>query len=298
MSARLRQSAASLLALALLGCENHLPDPPVGGMIRGQLRYGGVAHQQFTRPAVQIAALAMLPPPSGARPHGLQVIENPDFSRPIDYQLANLPEFSYKVVALIADVADPQADQSKLPTGAYPNMCALVTSPQANVPVSATGPTTNIDISVYDSGGAQDPCNKPKDNACPVAGASSLVMVLSLARGQELIVKPDQLIVAVLTDPMAFPTRFKLLPANELASGFPYAMIFNDLPAGEYIVYACYDVNGDNLLGCGPQDFSANYMGGAKLNVPAGKIIQVHMDLDTQATGLDSIEEPAARGCP
>jgi hypothetical protein len=62
-------------------------------------------------------------------------------------------------------------------------------------------------------------------------------------------------------------------------------------------VYACYDVNGDNLFGCGPEDFTTTYLDGAKLAVDAGKIAEIRLDLTAHTSALTSVTEPAARGC-
>jgi hypothetical protein len=276
-------------------CQN-VPEPAGGRAIRGRVSYRGDAHLRFERPVLQVAALALVPPPG--RPHGVVFIEGPDFSAPIPYELLNLAPWRYKIVGRVSDVAHRMIDETKLPTGGYPDFCSFVTGPN-NVEVTADFPATGIDFTLYDGGGAEDPCNRPED-ACPRPGAASLEVVLELERAAEDIKAPDQLVFAALESPTQIPpARFRILPASAIAmKGFPYTILVNDLPPGAYLVYACYDVGGDSLMGCGPEDFSHTYMDSAYLPVAAGKITKIRMALDKRTSALVTIDEPATRGCP
>jgi hypothetical protein len=200
-------------------------------------------------------------------------------------------------VARLIDGDNPMAPQDTLPTGSFPSFCSLVSSPDGNVEVTAAAPTTGIDIVVYDDGGAADPCNQSATDFCPKAGAGTLSVTLELTRPKEMIKPPDQLVFVILTSEADFPTRFKLLSAADLAGGFPYHILINDVPPSSYLVYACYDVGGNNLRGCGPEDFPLFYMDKTKLEVAAQKITSVRMDLDSKTSELVGVEEPADRGC-
>jgi hypothetical protein len=281
----------ALILLVLLGCQTELPVPPAGRAIRGQVRYEG--HVSFEHPALQVAALALVPPPG--RPHAATFIDRPTF--PVAYELRNLPPWKYKVVARLFDTKHMMADD-KLPTGGFPDFCSFVGAPEGNVPVLEDLPTTGIDLTLYDGGGATDPCNQG-DDVCPKPASGTLEAVLELARAPADIKAPDQLVFAVVDDPTKIPpTRFRLLPASTIASkGFPYTIVINDVPPGSYNVYACYDVGGNSLTGCGPEDFSLVYMDSARLPVEAAKVTTIRMSLDRGTSELMKIDDPASRGC-
>jgi len=288
--------AASVVLVTLsAACETQVPERPVGGTIQGQIRYMGEGHKKFARPALQLAALALVPPPG--RPHGALFIDRPDFSKPIPYLLRNLPPYRYKVVARLIDGDNAMADTSMQPTGSYPDFCTLTSAGEGPVVVTDTAPTTGIDITLYDDGGAGDPCNRSADDVCPKPGSGTLHVTLDLMRDKEMIKAPDQLVFVILRSPSEFPTRFKLLPAQELASGFPYTIIINDVPPDSYLIYSCYDVGGNNLMKCGPEDFAHFYMDMTKTAVDAGKITSVRMDLAAKTSAPTTVEEPSARGC-
>jgi hypothetical protein len=285
----------ALLVLSLLGCHTELPDPPKGRAISGHISYAGQAHRTFEHPALQIAALALVPPPG--RPHGALFVDEPDFSRPIAYTLRNLPPWKYKVVARVFDAAHVM-DDGKLPTGGFPDFCAFVGGAEGNVPVLDELATTGIDITIYDDGGAKDPCNQG-DDVCPKPAGGTLEAILELQRPQAEIKSPDQIVFAVVDDPTKIPpTRFRLLPASTVAGkGFPYTVVINDVPPGSYTVYACYDVGGNSLTGCGPEDFSLVYMDMMRMPIAEAKITTIRMSLDKGTSELVKVDEPSARGC-
>jgi hypothetical protein len=233
-----------------------------------------------------------------APPHAAVFIEGPDFSQAVPYELRNMHPFRYKVIARLIDYGHPTADSDPVPTGAYPDFCTFVSAPEGNVEVTDAVANEDIDITLYDNGGADDPCGK-STGICPLNGAGTLEVVLDLARAQSAIKPPDQLVFAILTAPAAFPTKFLIVPAATLAmKGFPYTVVINSVPPGPYIVYACYDVGGNSLMGCGPEDFSATIDDAMKLPIPAGKITSLRFDLDARTTMITAQDEPAARGCP
>jgi hypothetical protein len=305
MTARL--PVAALLALVGLAasCSTQLPEPPPGLVIRGQVRYLGEVQRSYARPAIQVLALAKLPTSETdmSRPHALVVLEPSSYDAPIAYQLGPLPAFRYKVVARIIDLTNLAIPYTQLPSGAYPNACSLLETPTGNVEVTEAAPTTGIDFTIYDRGGAADPCNLVAADVCPPAGAGSLVVRMLLDRPAAQLVAPDMLLFAILKNATdLLPVRFRLLDAADVAKagGFPYRMVFNNVPPDSYIAYGCYDVGGDNVTSgaCGPTDFAAPYMNMERLAIAAGTITTIELDLGRNASALTSVETSAARGCP
>jgi hypothetical protein len=291
-----------VLFLALVfaaACDSRYPAEMPGRLISGTIRYNGAEHLKLARPIVQLAALALVPPPPGKQPHGVVFVEPRDFSQPTPYELRHMHPFRYKVVARLVDYANPAPEDAPVPRGGYPDFCTFVSAPEGNVAVIDAAPTTGIDITLYDNGGADDPCGKGGD-VCPKTGAGTLEVQIALDRAREAITAPDQLVFAVLTGPtQAIPTRFRILPASELAAkGFPHTVVINDVPPGAYIVYACYDVGGNGLMGCGPEDFTAAFTDDNKLAVPDAKITSVRLDLNASMATLLAVDDPPDRGCP
>ena len=146
-----------LFLLTPIACTSSIPAAPVGEHISGIIRYEGNAQSALTRPALQVVAAVEFPP--NGIPHGLLVIERPDFGTGIQYDIANLPVYSYKVAANIVDLNNPQAEATQLPLGGYPDTCTLVLAPgQGLVQVVEDVPVTGIDIQLFDQGGMADPC--------------------------------------------------------------------------------------------------------------------------------------------
>jgi hypothetical protein len=304
----MRRARPALLAAAVAlavgaTCQTELPSPPAGRRVSGLIRYQGAFHHTLVRPALQIALLTSVPDPNRPqRPHGLAVIETRDLEA-VFYQLENIPPFRYRLVARVIDLAQPELSEHVLPSGGYPDLCTFLDAAEGNVAVNEETPTSGVNFTLYDSGGTTDPCftNPVVGGACPKAGAGTLEVVLELARPPSEVRAPDQLIFAMLKEPTEFPpTRFRLLSAQDLVAkgGFPYTLVINDVPPESYIVYACYDVGGNNIAGCGPMDFVSEYMKRAKLAVAAGKITTVRLGLDDGSSELVSVTGPAARGCP
>jgi hypothetical protein len=152
------------IQLALLGlipvsfaCTSDIPSRPPGDRISGTLRYDGNAHLALSRPALQVFASIAIPP-SGT-PHGIVVLENPDFTEGVVYELAMLPEYDYKVAAQIIDLNNEDTDQAQLPFGGYPDMCTLLLAPTAGlVQVKEQIAAIGIDIQLFDGSGMMDPC--------------------------------------------------------------------------------------------------------------------------------------------
>jgi hypothetical protein len=146
------------LSLLPVACNSSIPDAAPGGRISGVVRYDGQAHLALARPALEAIAAVAFPPP--ALPHGVLVIEKPDFSQGgIRYELANLPVYAFKVAAQIIDLGNPQTDPAQLPLGGYPDACTLMLVPDAGlVEVEEDAPVTGIDIQLFDGQGMSDPC--------------------------------------------------------------------------------------------------------------------------------------------
>jgi hypothetical protein len=305
MTGKLAAAASFVLAALTPACSTELPVPPPGLIIRGDVRYMGQAHLGFTRPAIQVLALAMLPTSEAdqQRPHALLVLEPASYEAPIAYQLGPLPAFRYKVVARIIDLTDLTIPYTQLPSGAYPNACSLFDSPGGNVEVTEAAPTAGIDITMYDRGGAADPCNLQVADVCPQPDTGTLIVRLLLDRPAAQLVKPDALLFAILKNATDLvPVRFRLLDAPDvaMAGGFPYRMVFNNVPPDSYIAYGCYDVGGDNITSgaCGPMDFATPYMNMERLPIAADTITSIELDLGRTTSALTSVEPKAARGCP
>jgi hypothetical protein len=296
---------AALLAAALAGlgpgCQSELPSPSPGRRISGTIRYPGTYHQSLVRPALQIAVLTTVPDPNNTRrPHGLAVIETRNLTA-VPYEIPNLTPFRYRVVARVIDLAQPKISEHVLPSGGYPDLCTFLEAPEGNVEVAERTPTTGVDIVLHDDGGTTDPCYTTTVGSCPKPGAATLEVRLDLQRSGDQLADPDKLIFAMLKEPTEYPpTRFRLLAASDLAKkgGFPYTLLINDVPPESYIVYACYDVGGNSIMGCGPEDFVSEYMKRVKLPVPAGQITTIRLGLDDGSSELVGTTDPTTRGCP
>jgi hypothetical protein len=287
------------------GCSTQLPEPPAGLVIRGEVRYQGQAHLGYTRPAIQVLAFARLPASADdrTRPHALVVLEPASYDAPIAYVLGPLPPFRYKVLARVFDLANLDIHYTQLPSGGYPDACKVLEGPTGNVEVTEAAPTTGIDITMYDRGGTTDPCNMQATEVCPQPGTGSLVARLLLDRPIAQVVAPDKLLFAVLKNATdLLPVRFRLLEAPDVAQagGFPYRVVFNNVPPDSYLAYGCYDVGGDNITSgaCGPMDFATPYMNMGRLDIAAGTITTIELDLGRNTSALTGVEPAAARGCP
>jgi hypothetical protein len=82
------------------------------------------------------------------------VLTTPHAGSPVAYELTKVPQGSYKVVASIVDLDNATAPNG--PSGAFPNLCAVIFSPVPNVTVMNDRANENVDITVYDRGA--DPC--------------------------------------------------------------------------------------------------------------------------------------------
>ena len=146
----MKRGALPLVLCLWASCESDLPDPAEGNRITGKVSYTGGGAAALHSPALSIAAFAEFPPMGP--PRGSVVVVNPTF--PVTYELKNVPTASYKIVAEIVDLDNPQA--MGRPSGGYPSLCAVLFSPVPNVAVSPTQAKANVDITMYDGGA--DPC--------------------------------------------------------------------------------------------------------------------------------------------
>jgi hypothetical protein len=154
---RLSRTASMLLLSLVPACGTDIPETPPGDRVSGTIAYAGQVDPSLVRPALQIMVSVDFPP--SHVPHGMLVIERPDFSGGIPYELTYLPRQDYKVSARIVDLADASLDPTQLPLGGYPDACTLLMVPDAGlVHVLGEAPVAGIDIRMYESGGLADPC--------------------------------------------------------------------------------------------------------------------------------------------
>jgi hypothetical protein len=279
------------LVLALAACSNQLPPEPTGGRISGTVTYTGQANQAFARPGLIVSAFFTYPP-SGA-PHAFATLDMPVGTTMMAYDLRNLPVGDFRIVASAVDLAAATVTGSTdNPTGGYPSMCAL-TTPAADVPVTADVPVSDINITLFDQGGNADPCYRDT-TACPPAGRASLLIELASAAA---LVAPDKIGYALFPGPASAPVDVLSLAAADVPS-FPHTMVRPNLAPGSYLVFVCRDVGGNNPTGCGAEDVSLYYMDKSLLPLTADTITRVHFDLDAATTSLTSITSAAVEGCP
>ena len=285
------RTSICLIALTLAACSNQLAPEPKGGRISGTVTYSGQANQAFVRPGLVVSAFFTYPP-SGP-PHAFATLDMPAGTTTMAYELRNLPVGNFRVVASATDLAAPTATgPTDNPTGGYPSICAL-TTPAADVPVTADVPVAGINITLFDQGGNADPCHRDT-TVCPPVGRASLLIELASATP---LVAPDKVAYALFPGPTSAPVDFLSLAATDVPV-FPHTMVRPNLAPGSYLVFVCRDVGGNNPIGCGPEDVSLYYMDKALLPLAADTITRVHFDLDAVTTSLTSTTTSAAEGCP
>jgi hypothetical protein len=280
-----------LIILALGACTNQLPPEPQGGRISGTVTYTGQANQAFARPGLVVSAFFIYPP-SGS-PHAFATLDMPAGTTMMAYELRNLPVGNFRILASAVDLTAPTATgPTDNPTGGYPSMCAL-TTPAADVPVTADVPVSDINITLFDHGGNADPCYRDT-TACPPVGRAALLIELASAAP---LVAPDKIGYALFPGPASAPVDFLSLAATDVPS-FPHTMVRPNLAPGSYLVFVCRDVGGNNPTGCGAEDVSLYYMDKALLPLAADTITRVYFDLDAATTSLISTTTAAVEGCP
>ena len=295
MNFRMKPIGAMLFSLCLCGCTD-IPAATVGGRILGKISYQGTAHQTMKRPAVRVMVVVDFPPSSG--PLGFQIIERgeqPNFPAQVSYELLGIVPYQYKVVAQLVDLAEPEAAATQLPLGGYPNFCALLAPDQGWVVVRDDAPVTGADFSLYDNAGTTDPCNT-STSVCPQAGRATMNLVVQSARTP---VSVDRVIVALFANfPSTATTSTRLVPGDQLA--FPQTILDDSIPPGSYAaLYVCFDVGGNSGTGlCTGEDAYVLDVPPSPIVFPADKIVNLVADLDAHSVTVQSIDEPATRGCP
>ena len=295
MSFRARSLWATLLALSLCGCTD-IPAATVGGRILGKISYQGTAHLTMKRPAVRVMVDVDFPPSSG--PLGFQIIEQgeqPYFPAQVSYELLGIVPYTYKVVAQLVDLAEPDVAASQLPLGGYPNSCALMAADQGWVVVSDDAAVTEADFSLYDKAGTTDPCDV-STSVCPQAGRATMNLVV---QSSLLPVGADRLITALFASfPSTAMTSTRVVRGDKLV--FPQTILDDSIPAGSYAaLYVCFDVGGNSGTGlCTDEDAYVLDVPPSRIDFPADKIVNLLVDLDARSIALQGVDDPATWGCP
>ncbi len=295
MTRTARIAAFSVLAASAAsanGCSNDLPEPAAGGVIQGTLDFAGTVPEAFAVPAVLVGAFRDFPPTAPSV--SLLVLEEPDFSAgPMDYELRSVPAGDYFVLAQLKDLEEEaQADD---PLGGFPTSCALTDSEIGPVTVTDDAPTTGIDVTLYEQGGATDPCLALTD-VCPTEGNATLELDLVKADPPG---PGDVMVVALfnVSPPEGLPAEFRQFTGDAL--NFPVTFVANDLEPGGWAITVCYDVGGGDLFNdcAGEGDIAEAVDEGALIDLQAGDIINVEFDFDSRTNTAPASVDPASVPC-
>jgi hypothetical protein len=144
--------AAMLALLAGASCGSEYPADTGGGTIRGTLYYEGDGLDTLEEPALVVAAFG--DDPMKGIPHASNMFIQPVFTaHGIAYEMQGLAPYPYTVLATLIDLKNTDASTLPGTLGYYPNFCDPV-----KVEVKADSPEKDIDVTLYDSMGFQDPC--------------------------------------------------------------------------------------------------------------------------------------------
>jgi hypothetical protein len=285
---------ATLFALCLWGCTD-IPATTVGGRILGKISYQGTAHLAMKRPAIRVMVVVDFPPSAG--PLGFQIIEQgeqPYFPAQVSYELKGIVPYQYKVVAQLIDIAAPDTAATQLPLGGYPNFCALLAPDQGWLVVTKDAPVTGADFSLYDDAGTDDPCNT-STSICPQAGKATMNLVIQSSLTPT---SADRLITALFaTFPSTATASTSVVAGSQIA--FPQTILDDSIPPGNYAaLYVCFDVGGNSGTGlCTSEDAYILDVPPGGINFPADKIVNLLVDLDALTLTVQSVDDPASRGC-
>jgi hypothetical protein len=285
---------AAAFMLQLCACTD-IPAPVPGGRILGTASYQGTAAQTMKRPALRVMAVVDFPP--SASPLAFQIIEageQASFPAKVAYELKGIAPYMYKIAAQLIDLDEPDAAATQLPLGGYPSFCSLLDPARGWVTVTQDAPTTGIDFTLYDNAGTEDPCNAAT-SICPAPGLSTMNLVV---RASNIPTASDRLIFALFsTFPSTTPARTRIVPGSEIA--FPQTVLDNAVVPGSYAaLYVCFDVGGDSGTGlCSGDDAYLLATPSPAMDFPAGKIVNLAVDLDAHTAVVEGIDDPSAHGC-
>ena len=281
---------ALVCLLAVAACDPELPDDEPTGSVRGSVTYDGTAHEAFARPALSVAAFFAWPPQ--APPNSMVMIETDELPGTVDYELRDLAPHDYFVVAQVIDLDDQGA--VSVPTGSFPNFCAL-TEADGTVTVRESDAVESVDITVYDSAGADDPCGADT-TSCPGDGQATMRLTLNADVSNAPIESADVVSVGLFETwpPNAPPVVFSLVTSDNIE--FPLSVVVTTVPAGDLYAYACLDRGGDNSFETCSDDPWAVQGGGTPVTFDAGKIVTLEFDLDAGSSASPVVED--ALDCP
>ena len=294
MTRGIRAALVLLAALSVYGCTD-IPAPTAGGRILGTISYQGSAHMTMKRPAVRVMAVVDFPPSAG--PLGFQIIEaeeQPGFPTRVSYELMGIVPYSYKVVAQLVDLADPNAAATKLPLGGYSDFCSLLAPDQGWLVVTQAAPVTGVDFTLYDNAGAEDPCNASA-SVCPQPGKATMNLSVQSSKTPTA---SDRLIFALFsTFPSTSPTRTRIVLGSQL--GFPQTLLDDAIAPGLYsAMYVCFDVGGNSGTGlCTNEDAYVLATPSLPIDFQADKILNLVVDLDAHTLSTQGMDDPSALGC-
>jgi hypothetical protein len=155
------QAAGLLAVLGIAACDSEYPEDTGGGTISGVLYYEGDGLEGLQEPALVVAAFGDDPTKKGI-PHATNMFIRPVFKvRGIPYLMTGLTPWNkpdgtpggYTVLATLIDLTSTDPNTIPQTLGYYPNFCNPV-----KIEVLADAPVKDIDVTLYDSMGFQDPC--------------------------------------------------------------------------------------------------------------------------------------------
>jgi len=296
----MRPSIAAAVAIVLCSaCTSEYPLAPEGNRISGTIKYRGSALSAMRRPVVRAYASVTFPP--AGQPNGVAIVNPPDLVSQLTgpglpYEIAWLVPYSYKVIAQIVDLDNPNVDYTALPLGGFPDYCTLMHPGEGLVAVNENKPAASTSFGIYDQAGATDPCTLA---TCPQSGRSTMRVVI---KSSQHPTESDRLRVALFqavpTDSSQIPDSLRIVSGAEIT--FPKVVTDNTVVPGSYVVLdVCLDIGGDAGTGrCTSEDFEAAYAPpSAPLVFSADQIVNLTADLDSGTITLEAPQRPADLGC-
>ncbi|HEX7508072.1 MAG TPA: hypothetical protein VF550_14945 [Polyangia bacterium] len=291
--------AAAVAILLCSGCSSEYPPVAEGNRISGTIRYRGSALSSMRRPVVRAYASVTFPPVG--QPNGVAIVNPSDLVSQLTgpglrYEIAWLVPYSYKVIAQIVDLDNPNADYTALPLGGFPDYCTLMHPGEGLVEVNENKPAASTSFGIYDQAGAMDPCTLA---TCPQSGRSTMRVVIKSSQNPT---ESDRLRVALFqtlpTDSSQMPDSLRIVSGAGLT--FPKVVTDNTIIPGNYVVLnVCLDIGGDSGTGrCTSEDSEVTYAPpSAPLVFSADQIVNLTADLDSGTITLEAPQRPADLGC-